>query len=104
MNITITNTNAIVADLDINAAYARAVEMQRQIKALTKMLDAEKTVIKSAMGDALELVDVNGLELATYKFNKDSERVDSKRLMNEYPEVYNQVVELVSGSRVFLIK
>jgi len=78
--------------------------LKKQEKALKKAIEEKIAKAKALMGKAETLITKDGIELATWKYNKDSERVDSKRLMNEYPSVYNQVVELVSGSRVFLIK
>ncbi len=78
--------------------------LKKQEKALKKAIEEKITRAKEIMGDAETLITKTGIELATWKYNKDSEKVDGKRLLAEYPQVYNQVVELVSGSRVFLIK
>lgn len=78
--------------------------LKKQEKALKKALEVKIAEAKAVMGAAETLITKDGIELATWAYSKDREKVDDKRLLAQYPEVYNQVVELVSGSRVFLIK
>lgn len=93
--------HTMMAGTALVMAVDRLSELQRQAKLLSKMMDAEKDLIKEQMGNKTHLVDSSGLELVTWKYNKDSEKVDTKRLKEKYPDVYNQVAELVAGSRVF---
>lgn len=88
-------TASLISEIDL---------LKKQEKALKKALEAKIIEAKAVMGKAQTLITKDGIELATWKYNKDSEKVDDGRLRDEYPEVYSQVVELVSGSRVFLIK
>lgn len=93
----------LIATHEVETALICLQEQKRQLKALQKSIEVNETIIKSYMGLKEILVDSHGIELATWKYNKDSEKVDSKRLQLEYPEVYNQVAELVAGARVFRI-
>lgn len=96
--------HTLVANSAITSLIHDIDMLKKQEKALKATIEKKISEAKAYMGDAEYLVTKDGIELATWRYNKDSERVDSKRLAQEYPEVYNQVVELVSGSRVFLIK
>lgn len=93
--------NTCIATSHTLDAVARALEVRAQIKMLTKQLDADKAIIQAQMGEHTKLVDNTGRELATWSYNKDSERVDAKVLKIKYPEIYNDIAELVAGSRVF---
>jgi len=96
--------HTLVANSAITSLIQEIDLLKKQEKALKTSIDKKIAEAKAYMGNAECLVTKDGIELATWKYNKDMERVDSKRLAERYPEVYNQVVELVSGSRVFLIK
>jgi len=50
------------------------------------------------------LTAVDGSVLATWKSAKASKKFDAKAFQDAYPQMYDQFVREVSGSRRFLIK
>ena len=109
MNITINTTievagHNLVANDFIMQEHEELAKLDAQHKTLGKVIAARKEIIKNYMGSSQVLISVDGVELCTYKYNNPSETIDKKKLLARYPEVYNMVVDLVEGNRVFNIK
>ncbi len=109
MNITINTTievaaHNLIANDFIMQEHEELAKLDAQHKTLGKVIAARKEIIKNYMGKSQVLISMDGVELCTYKYNNPSEIVDKKKLLAQYPEVYNMIVELVAGSRVFNIK
>jgi len=85
----------------------RSVKMQ--IDTLTSQKKEIEDAIKMAMTDCDSLVlpgseEANPRILCTYKSAKDSMKFDEKRFAEEHPDIYQQYLHSVSGSRRFLLK
>ncbi len=109
MNITINTTieiaaHNLLANEQIVSEYEEVKQLMLQMKTLEKALTAKKELIKNYMGRSQVLISVDGEEIATWKYNKDSERLDKDLVKHKYPGIYNELAELVAGSRVFNIK
>ena len=75
-----------------------------QIASLEGQEDALKAFVQTYMTEASTLLDGAGARLATWKADRDSERVDSKRLREMYPQIAAEVSKTVAGARKFLLK
>jgi hypothetical protein len=56
------------------------------------------------MGDASVLSNIEGQVLATWKNAKASPKFDSKLFQSAMPDIYQQFVRDIPGSRRFLLK
>jgi hypothetical protein len=56
------------------------------------------------MGDASVLSNIEGQVLATWKNAKASPKFDSKLFQSSMPDIYQQFVRDIPGSRRFLLK
>lgn len=85
-----------------------AVEELRNVKAqivnLEAIQDGLELLIKQEMADHDTLCTHDGKILCTWKASKGREYVDSKRLKQEMPEVYQKYAKSTESSRRFLIK
>jgi putative phage-type endonuclease len=83
--------------------------LKPQIDNLTSQKKELEDRIKLYMQDADTLClqgtkDSNPSVIATWKSAKDSEKFDEKRFASEHPDLYNQYMINVTGSRRFLVK
>lgn len=91
------------ATAEIMAAVNTVKDCERVIKSLEKQVEEEKLKIKLALQDA-EMLVVGGQTIATYRSAKDSEKFDSKAFCEAYPELAQQFMKSVQGSRRLLIR
>ena len=84
-------------------AYEQLVEIENKVKALKEEADTIKANFKKLMKDA-ESISYFGTTLATWKATKPTQRLDTKRLKAEAPEVYEQYLGEAKSIRRFLIK
>lgn len=93
---------ALAVDLpaDVWEPYLAA---RRDYLAAKEWLDAVENDVKLLVGDATK-VRVDGQRVATWNPVKGGVRVDSKKLMSEYPDVYAAVVKEGKESRSWRVK
>ncbi len=88
-------------DERLSAAFDE-LQAVREILTTHEKREAQlKQTLQQAMGDATKAVFETGC--VTWKKAKDSENVDLKRLLQEYPELQAQYTVIKPGSRRFLI-
>lgn len=66
--------------------------------------ERRKAVLLAALGDAEAVQGAEGNPLLTYFKDRDSEKLDAKRLKTEQPELYARYVKKVPGSRKLMDK
>ena len=94
----------LLASAEIEDAARTLAEIKAQIKSLEEHASSLEERIKAAMRDYSVLVDAEGNPLVTWKKSKDSQRLDTKRLKEEQPEIWSRYSRTVPGSRWFLLK
>jgi len=91
-----------------SASVEQACLALSQIKANIKALEAQEeqlqTLVVGYMGDSSTLSSIDGQVLATWKNAKPSARFDSKLFQSAMPDIYEQFVREMPGSRRFLLK
>lgn len=89
-------------------AAERAVSVLKEYKAKIKQLtdEAEKieTELRKFMGEAPQLVTLEGHTLISWKNDKPSMKFDSKLFQQAMPDVYQKFVVETTGVRRFLLK
>ena len=98
------NGETLLASAEIEDAARTLAEIKAQIKSLEEHASSLEERIKAAMRDYSVLVDAEGNPLVTWKKSKDSQRLDTKRLKEEQPEIWSRYCRTVPGSRRFLLK
>lgn len=88
-------TQQLIADLKEMKATEK--ELKAEIDNLTDQLKAQFT-------DEEAMLDIDGNVLCTYKATAGRSSLDSKKLKEEYPDVYEACLKTSSGSRTLLIK
>lgn len=88
---------------DVFDQYAELKDLKSQISELEGRKKALEDKIKVAFADA-EAITFGGETLATWKAAKDSLKFDEKAFREANPELYNQYVKPVAGSRRLLLK
>jgi putative phage-type endonuclease len=88
-------------DLTLSSAFADLVQLRLQLQALEGQEAQLKQALQQAMGDASKAVFETGS--VTWKKAKDSQVLDSKRLLLEQPQLLAQYSQIKTGSRRFLM-
>jgi predicted phage-related endonuclease len=91
-----------------SASVEQACLALAQVKANIKVLETQEeqlqTLVAGYMGEASTLSSIDGQVLATWKNAKPSARFDSKLFQSAMPDIYQQFVRDIPGSRRFLLK
>ena len=95
---------SITAPASVEQVVAALKTVKEQIKTLEDREEQLLTAIQNFMGVNSELVSYDGKVLATWKSAKASKKFDSKMFQSAMPDIYEQFVVEVSGSRRFLTK
>jgi len=98
-----TDGKIIEVSEEILTAYTELKEVKEELKVLDDRKDKLEEKIKLTFGDA-EAISYGGQTLATWKTAKDSEKFDSKLFCTEHPEIGEEYMIIVPGSRRFLLK
>jgi hypothetical protein len=93
-----------LANADLETYCGQLALASKQRKDLEDYEEKLKTRIMKFMGSRDVLATLDGNVLATWKSAKSSMKFDSKAFEKAYPQMYNQFVREVTGSRRFLIK
>jgi predicted phage-related endonuclease len=100
----------VSADLGKMASQSveQAIMLLKDVKAKMSDLEATeeqlKTMIQGYMGEASNLVTLDGSVLATWKSAKPTASFDSKLFQSAMPDIYTKFVMQKQGSRRFLVK
>lgn len=93
---------------DASSALEQACAALKAVKANIKSLEEQEEklalMIQRELQDADTLVDISGQVLATWKSAAASKKFDAKLFQQAMPDIYQQFVREVPGSRRFLIK
>jgi putative phage-type endonuclease len=81
----------------------RLREWKEDLETAKTLIEAEEMLIKKYMAEN-DTLTMNGSTLATWKQRKASERLDTKRLKAEAPEVYSRFAVTGEPTRTFLLK
>jgi len=93
-----------LASASVEEACRTLALVKREIKALEERSEALQTLIQGYMGEKSVIQTIDGQILATWKNSKPSMRFDPKLFQSSMPDIYNQFVRDVPGSRRFLLK
>ncbi|WNB74580.1 YqaJ viral recombinase family nuclease [Methylomonas koyamae] len=89
-------------DATLSATFADLVQVRLSLADLETQEAKLKQALQQAMGDASKAVFETGT--VTWKKAKDSQVLDSKRLLQDQPDLLNQYATTKTGSRRFLIQ
>lgn len=95
---------SIVATGDIETHYASLKQLRADLKTMEASKEAIEVVIKSFMAENDTLINENGGTLCTWKARKGAERVDTKALKADEPDVYERFIKVGEATRTFLVK
>lgn len=98
------NGSVITADPEAAYALKRLYTLKAKIREMDMLAEACEGTIQGLMGDAAELVAPDGTTLVTWRTAKPTERIDTKRLREEQPELVAQYTTTRPGSRRFVLK
>jgi putative phage-type endonuclease len=94
----------VVADAQTIEQWLALSEEVAERKALEKTIDLRKGLIQAQMLDAANLVDADGVLLATWKTTKPVGRFDEAALKAEHPDIWKQYRRAGLPQRRFLLK
>jgi predicted phage-related endonuclease len=104
MHWQVSESLSAVANASVEMYCAQLSIASKQRKELEDYEDKLKTKIMSFMESRDVLSAVDGSVLATWKSAKGSKKFDATAFKEAYPQMYDQFVREVPGSRRFLIK
>jgi len=100
-----TSTESLkTASQSVEMACSTLASIKDQIKVLEAQEAQLQTMIQGYMEDKGTLVSIDNKVLATWKNAKASMKFDSKLFQQSMPDIYEQFIRPVPGSRRFLIK
>jgi putative phage-type endonuclease len=89
-------------DVSLSATFADLVQVRQSLTELEQQEARFKQTLQQAMGEASKALFETGS--ATWKKAKDSQVLDTKRLLQDQPELLQQYATTKAGSRRFLIQ
>ena len=92
------------ASASVEQACLALAQVKANIKALEAQEEQLQTLVSGYMGEASVLSNIEGQVLATWKNAKPSLKFDSKLFQSAMPDIYQQFVRDIPGSRRFLLK
>jgi predicted phage-related endonuclease len=98
------NGQSMVASQALETAIQQLKQIKGQIKAYEEQSDILETAIRGTMQNYGDIVSVSGETLVTWRSAKASKRFSSDLFKQSMPEVYEQFVVEMPGSRRFLVK
>ena len=96
--------HAKTASASVEQACLALAQIKANIKALEAQEEQLQTLVSGYMGEASVLSTIEGQVLATWKNAKASPKFDSKLFQSAMPDIYQQFVRDIPGSRRFLLK
>ena len=98
------NGQSITATQAMETAIAQLKEIKGLVKQYEEKAEQIETAIRASMQDYADIVSINGETLVTWRAAKASKRFSSDLFKQSMPEVYEQFVVEMPGSRRFLVK
>ena len=92
------------ASASVEQACLALAQVKANIKALEAQEEQLQTLVSGYMGEASVLSNIEGQVLATWKNAKPSLKFDNKLFQSAMPDIYQQFVRDIPGSRRFLLK
>ena len=92
------------ASASVEQACLALAQVKANIKALEAQEEQLQTLVSGYMGESSVLSNIEGQVLATWKNAKPSVKFDSKLFQSAMPDIYQQFVREMPGSRRFLLK
>ena len=92
------------ASASVEQACLALAQVKANIKALEAQEEQLQTLVSGYMGESSVLSTIEGQVLATWKNAKPSVKFDSKLFQSAMPDIYQQFVREMPGSRRFLLK
>jgi len=93
---------------EILGGFGTAIQQLKQIKGQIKVYEEQSDILETAIRGAMQnygdIVSVSGETLVTWRSAKVSKRFSSDLFKQSMPEVYEQFVVEMPGSRRFLVK
>jgi putative phage-type endonuclease len=89
-------------DVSLSATFADLVQVRQSLTELEQQEARFKQTLQQAMGEASKALFETGS--VTWKKAKDSQALDTKRLLQDQPELLQQYATTKAGSRRFLIQ
>lgn len=96
--------SVVTASQEIERVALRLKQVKAGIKGLEEEEERLLIAIQQVMADYSEMQTVDGTVLATWKAAKSSKKFDPKLFQSAMPDIYQQFVVEVPGSRRFLVK
>ena len=97
-------SSVVTASAELESILDRLSTLTEQRKSLEDAEEQHKLAVMRFMNTRDVLSSVDGSVLATWKSAKGSRKFDAKAFQEAYPQMYDQFVREVPGSRRFLIK
>jgi hypothetical protein len=100
----VSQDSVATANADLESIIARLQSLTEQRKSMEEAEEQHKLAVMRFMANRDVLSAVDGSVLATWKSAKGSKKFDATAFREAYPQMYDQFVREVPGSRRFLIK
>ena len=98
------NGQSMVASQALETAIQQLKQIKGQIKVYEEQSDILETAIRGTMQNYGDIVSVSGETLVTWRSARASKRFSSDLFKQSMPEVYEQFIVEIPGSRRFLVK
>ena len=100
----VSEAEVVEATAEVAEALGKYRHIKAQVTELESALKEHRATIEAHLGSADTLVDGAGNVLATFKSNKETSTVDTKRLLADHPELADQYKSVRAGARVLRLK
>ena len=98
------NGQSLVANQALETAIQQLKQIRGLIKTYEEQSDVLETAIRGTMQNYSDVISVSGETLVTWRAAKPSKRFSSDLFKQSMPEVYEQFIVEMPGSRRFLVK
>ena len=98
------STAVITATQQVELAITQLRDIKNQIKHLEDAEEQIEVAVRNLMRDCQEVRTVDGQTLVTWKSAKSSKKFSSTLFQSAMPDIYEQFVVEMPGSRRFLVK
>lgn len=96
--------NEIKANKIIETMHAELKELSAVNAKVSKRIAELKDEVKDFMGEHTVLLSKSGTEMALWRQNADTIKLDEELVMENYPDVYNDCLVTKTGNLNFIIK
>ena len=98
------NGQSLVANQALETAVAQLKDIRGVVKQYEEKAEQLETAIRASMQEYSNILSVSGETLVTWRSAKSSKRFSSDLFKQSMPDVYDQFVVDMPGSRRFLVK